>query len=298
MKLTIFTPTYNRKDELAGLYESIIKAVMFIEAADLVEWLVVDDGSDMDIKSVVIDFQETDNLKIRYIRQKNGGKHTAFNRAIEVCDGDLLVCIDDDDRLTENSIADIFNLAKKYQIDPIYRNCGAIVGRVMNESGEKLGRNLKFYPLLSNTIEIRDKYHFWGEPEIYFVDKLKPYRFDVFEGEHFLTEAYLFDEVSLKYPFIYTDCIMMKKIFHKGGLTDNNLKIRIENPRGTEEYYFRRSRICTQFLYRWKAVVNRQRFAYWNKRDMPHRKVNVYEILARPISFLMYVRDRQKYWHL
>ena len=40
MKFTIFTPTYNRKELLTNLYESLKK-----QAYKDFEWIIVDDGS-------------------------------------------------------------------------------------------------------------------------------------------------------------------------------------------------------------------------------------------------------------
>lgn len=90
----------------------------------------------------------------------------------------------------------------------------------------------------------------------------------------------------------YTDCVMMKKVFLRGGLTDNNLKCRVESPRGTEEYYFRRSKICKGFTHRLKATINRQRFAFWIEVDRPHRKLDFYEILAKPFSSMLFFKER------
>ena len=286
------------------MYHSIINSIKFYQKElknrnesekDSIEWLIIDDGSVEDIKKVIDGFEKISSLEITYIKQKNGGKHTAYNKAIDVCNGELFVCIDDDDRLTINAISDIFNLAKLYRKDKCYQECGGIVGRALDEKGNKLGTSLHLYPLISNTIDIRDKYHFWGEPEIHFVDKLKLFRFKVFKEERFLTEAYLFDEMSKKYPFIYTDISMIRKVYLEGGLTDKNLQIRIESPRGAEEYYYRRSKLCEGFRHKLKAVVNRQRFSYWIKKQKPVRSLDVYEILAKPISKFVYLNDKRQY---
>lgn len=283
MKLTIFTPTYNRKKEIQGLYKSIKKAIQQKEVFDTVEWLVVDDGSAADIKSVIESFEIPDGLSIRYIRKENGGKHTAYNVAISECDSDIFVCIDDDDRLTDNAFKDMFRLAKKYAGMKKYSGCSGFAGRAADRNGHKLGRDMKTDSFISDTIEIRDRFHFWGEPEIYFTKILKGYRFDVFENEKFLTEAYLFDTLTKRYPLIYTNCILMKKIYRKGGLTDNQLKIRIGSPRGTEAYYYNRSKLCYDVFHRLKAIINRQRFAFWIDGKRPVRETDLLEVLANVI---------------
>ena len=288
MNITIFTPTYNRKSELPGLFESIKCAYAETPEGNNLEWLIIDDGSTIEIQDDIDIFIKKANFAIEYVKKTNGGKHTAFNEAIERCHTDLLVCIDDDDRLTNDAIKKIFQLAEKYKS----ADYGAIVGRVVDENGILLGKNMDGMPIVSNTIEIRDRYSFWGEPEVYFVDKLKKYRFDVFTDERFLTEAYLFDRMSIDFPFLYTDEVLMVKKYLKGGLTDNQTKIRIHSPQGSEAYYYQRKQLCKGFFPKLKATINRQRFQFWMKSK--HRPIDGYEILACSVSWLFYLKDKRE----
>ena len=211
--------------------------------------------------------------------------------AIQECCSDIFLCLDDDDKLTQNALRDIFDLADRFG----GKGYGGVVGRVVDTQGGLLGRTFFGQTLVSNTIEIRDKYKFWGEPEIYFTDILKQYRFPIFGDERFLTEAMLFDQMSLKYPFVYTNTVMMVKEYLAGGLSDNGLKIRITSPVGTEAYYYQRYRLCEGFWHKLRATINRQRFARWIKVKKPHRKFNGYELLAKPMSFIFFLKDRSKF---
>lgn len=297
MKLTIFTPTYNRKSELAGLFDSICASYKSLSAnhsMDFIEWLIVDDGSTTEISDDIEIFKKSADFPVIFIKKENGGKHTAFNCAIEYTGADLFVCVDDDDRLTDNALKDIFALAEEYWDNKGELKYGAIVGRVVDEQNRLKGRNLSHMPIVSNTLEIRDKYRFWGEPEVYCVNKLKEFRFKVFESERFLTEAYLFDDMSTKYPFIYTNYAFMIKKYLDGGLTSNQLKIRIESPNGAEAYYYKRKFLCKGVFPKLKATINRQRFQYWSKKK-DNREKDIYELIARPISFFMWIRDKNQY---
>ena len=49
--ITVFTPTYNRKDELINLYKSLLEQ----EFKDF-EWVIVDDGSKDDTEETVKNF--------------------------------------------------------------------------------------------------------------------------------------------------------------------------------------------------------------------------------------------------
>ena len=48
-------------------------------------------------------------FEIIYKYKKNGGMHTAHNLAYELIDTELNVCIDSDDRLSENAIEKIID---------------------------------------------------------------------------------------------------------------------------------------------------------------------------------------------
>ena len=100
IKLTIFTPTYNRSHTLSRTYESLLAQ----DCKDFI-WLIVDDGSTDDTKSLVEKWMSVDNgFEIQYIYKKNGGMHTAHNTAYENIKTELNVCIDSDDCMAENAV--------------------------------------------------------------------------------------------------------------------------------------------------------------------------------------------------
>ena len=79
MKLTVFTPAYNRAHTLPRTYESLKR-----QSCKEFIWLVVDDGSSDGTGELVRQWQQEKNgFEIRYVYQKNGGMHTAHNTAYE-----------------------------------------------------------------------------------------------------------------------------------------------------------------------------------------------------------------------
>lgn len=99
MKITVFTPTYNRADKLARLFDSLMAQTCYN-----FEWLVVDDGSVDDTQELVLRLQKKAPFPVRYYKKENGGKHTAYNLALKHARGEWLVCLDSDDMLTECAV--------------------------------------------------------------------------------------------------------------------------------------------------------------------------------------------------
>lgn len=91
-RFTIFTPSYNRAHTLPRVYESIA-AQSFRDF----EWVVVDDGSTDNTAELVEAWAREADFPIRYVRQANGHKKTAFNRGVREARGELFLCWDSDD---------------------------------------------------------------------------------------------------------------------------------------------------------------------------------------------------------
>lgn len=98
-RLTVFTPTYNRAKVLHRVYDSLVEQTY----ADF-RWLVVDDGSADDTKSVIDAFMSEEKISIQYIYQENQGKHIATNRAVAMTETELFVIADSDDAFTPDAL--------------------------------------------------------------------------------------------------------------------------------------------------------------------------------------------------
>ena len=97
--LTIFTPTYNRAHTLRRTYESLCQQT----CKDFV-WLVVDDGSTDNTRSLIEGWIAERKIPIRYIYKENGGLYTGYNTAYANADTELVVCIDSDDFMPDNAV--------------------------------------------------------------------------------------------------------------------------------------------------------------------------------------------------
>lgn len=282
MKYTIFTPTYNRSILLPTLFQSLLKQ----NRTDF-EWLIVDDGSSDGTNLLVEKFRSQSPFEIRYFYQPNGGKHRAFNKAIKEAQGEWFLCVDSDDPLTNETFKNLdtgINLLKS--------NDAGFVGVCVTPEGELIETRIS-KPFYSDTIEIRDKYKYQCEPEIYRTSLLKGYSFPEFNNEKFITEAILFDRLTSKHPLLYTNLPLQIKRYLPGGLTDRQTEIRITSPNGTIAYYKQRYYLSSGLKNKLKSLVNYGRF-------VTHAKIRGYKItqplikqflLALPLSLILVAKD-------
>lgn len=113
--ITVFTPTYNRSQTLQRTYQSLIRQ----SNKDFI-WLIVDDGSTDDTAKQVEMWHNIENgFQIRYVYKENGGLHTGYNKAIELLDTELAVCVDSDDYLTDDAVERIVNYWNRFGSDSV-----------------------------------------------------------------------------------------------------------------------------------------------------------------------------------
>ena len=105
MKISVITPSYNRGHLLKRCYESLCRQ----ELTDF-EWIVVDDGSTDNTRQIVESFRKENKICVRYIYQKNAGKHSAHNTGAKNAAGELFVCLDSDDYFPDNALARAWSL--------------------------------------------------------------------------------------------------------------------------------------------------------------------------------------------
>lgn len=94
---SVIIPSYNRPKQLAACLESLTQLEY---PRDRFEVIVVDDGSDSPLDTVVAPFK--DSLNLRLIRQNNAGPAAARNGAAQQASGKYLAFTDDDCRPATN----------------------------------------------------------------------------------------------------------------------------------------------------------------------------------------------------
>ncbi len=252
--LTVFTPAYNRSEELKRAYESLKRQTN----KDFV-WLIVDDGSTDDTADTVRGFSDESQVDIKYIFRENGGKMRAHNTGVLNCETELFVCLDSDDHLSDTAVDDIlrvWRLKEEAESGPEIAGIIAykgespdkvIYGNVFPELKDNAHipadgstKDNERYPLVS----FRELYRkgFRGETTLVFATRLlKENLFPEIEGEKYVPEDVVYDRIDegrvfILMPVILTVCELLEE-----GYTDRAEALRHEAPTGWYIYYYQRA---------------------------------------------------------
>lgn len=259
MKITIFTPTYNRANLLKRVYKSLLR-----QKCRAFEWLIIDDGSTDNTFAVVNNFISESLIDIRYIKKENGGKHTAHNLAVKEAKGELFMCLDSDDMLSESAASIILQSVQNLQTN----DCG-FIGYKEDQNGKLLSDSFPMHLVEHLGLYGYQKhYGLRGEFTLVFrTDILKQYLFPVISEEKFIGECVLYDKLELKG---YTLCPLRKTLekceYQTDGLSNNFYKLLCDNPVGFATFYFQRIQLSKSFTERIKCGIKYNAFYTLSKR--------------------------------
>ena len=118
--ITFFTPTFNRADYLTRVYRCLIN-----QTCQSFVWIIVNDGSKDSTDAVAAEILRSNTIPVTYIEKENGGKHSAFQVALDYTKTGYFACMDDDDLYSCDSVS--FFLS---QWSIIKRDCNDNVGAI------------------------------------------------------------------------------------------------------------------------------------------------------------------------
>ena len=273
MKLTVFTPTYNREKLLPRVYESLCA-----QTDRDFQWLIVDDGSTDGTEKLVNRWINDGPLSIRYYKQKNGGKMRAHNTGVKLTETELFVCLDSDDSFTSTAVSDIL---MKWSEVADKRDCGGIVAHKGADEEHTL-YDAVMPDISFSTLQGLYRQGFKGETTLVFkTELLKRHLFPEIPGEKYVPEDVVYDEIDREcvlavLPKILTVCELVES-----GLTDRVAALREENPTGWYLYYVNRSKNTPWSPLKLKYISHYLRF-----RGVADREVRDREFLPAGLALL------------
>lgn len=281
--LTVFTPTYNRAYILKQCYESLCRQT----CKDFV-WLIIDDGSSDNTKEIVDEWMAQDNgFEIRYVYKQNGGMHTGHNKAYELIDTELNVCIDSDDFMPDDAVELIVNFWEENK-DSSY---SGILALDVYKNGQLIGKEL---PNKKSTT-LSGYYQNGGQGDkklIYrteIINKYPPY--PEFEGEKFVPLDYKYLLADQDYELLIMNKPVCVVEYMEDGSSKNMLRQYYKNPRG---FAFMRKvsmKYDTEFLKNFKTCIHYVSSSFISKnrkfiKESPRKGMTV---LATPFGFALYL---------
>lgn len=288
MKITIFTPTYNRKKTLVRLYESLLA-----QKNQSFEWLIVDDGSTDGTGEYVKKLIEEDKINIRYYFQTNKGKMQAHNKGVELSNSELFFCVDSDDYLPENAVEVIIDTWRRVNNDNII----GILGYKRNSDNEPVTR-LKNGEIAASTLkDAYDKYGLVGDAALIFrSEAIKKVRFPYFKGEKFVPEAYLYDQLDrMGELYICRSCLYICE-YMPDGYTANIRRLHIDNKNGMLAYLTQRLHIDRALKHKILDTIRYLALAIATDERYCIRK-SVYPVLAfllYPLGYAFFIKEYKK----
>lgn len=261
MKVTVFTPTYNRAYIIESLYRSLRR-----QTNKNFEWLVIDDGSTDGTGELFEKWTKESNIfPIRYYYQNNGGKCRAINRGLDLADCELFFTVDSDDYLTDDAIEKIllwFENVDDDKIKGIVANRGYTATETENYCFPEnyLDKSLlDIYSFYRNGKQVFD-----GERAfVFYTEFHRKYRYPEFEKENFMTEAVAWNRMAADgYLMRYYNDIIWVFRYRDDGLTKAGTSVFIKNPYGYGLWLTEKAK------YQKKSWIERQRLFYTYTCDM------------------------------
>ena len=287
MMLTVFTPTFNRAYIIRNLYESLKR-----QTCKDFEWLIVDDGSTDDTERLIKEFIAEEQFTIRYINQKNGGKHRAINRGVQEAEGELFFIVDSDDYLVDNAIERILFYYEGIKDNKAF---GGICGLKCYPDGSKVGGGEDYGILDCTSIEFRYKFMMKGDmAEVLRTDVIKQFPFPEVEGEMFCPEAVMFNRIAQKYKLRYFYENVYVCDYLPDGLSAKITKIRMQSPVAAMICYSELANFNVPYIQRLKASINFWRFSLCSNESfaLKLRRIGWQWLFALPVGFVMHLKDK------
>lgn len=286
--LYIVTPTYNRAKELCILYKTL-KSQTCLDF----KWLVVDDGSTDETPLLIAKFQEDSCIAIDYLKKDNGGKHTAYNLALDYMSKiDCHIVVDSDDWLAMDAVEKILQDLEKTSNKEI----GIVYPRYGRDSSPQwLSDNVKYVSIP----DIKLKYGLSIETAIViknlFIGQL---RLPSFEGEKFLSEEIFYIRLSEFGKFLPLNRRIYFFEYLEHGLTNNLFHLWKKNPKSTYLLFKERKKYILQNLSGFNRIVelfkvslNEQALSLaTSKNENIPQELSVGERMLKPLAYLFYLK--------
>lgn len=250
--ISVVTATYNRSYCIEKLYNSLCE-----QLDHDFEWVIIDDGSTDNTELLVDDWKRKESSFPIYYRKKiNAGKHRAINDAMQIVHGTYVFLVDSDDWLTKDAIYKIKSWIAEIDNDNSFAGVSGCKG-LESKTERLLGHFPEGVQVIDATNIERVKKKLAGDKaEVYRTDILRRYPFPEFEGEKFLPEAAVWDQIAKDgYRIRWHKDVIYICEYRSDGLTSNSDKYIKDNFKGYT-YVRKKSFRLYPFPYNWVVLIS------------------------------------------
>jgi len=283
-RFTVCIPTYNRLYTIENALLSLEK-----QTFEDFEVLIIDDGSTDKTELFINEYKLNTRLNIRYYKKVNGGKYTALNIGIKEAAGEFFIILDSDDTLTEYALERLNSLWVEIPEEDKPYYCG-VMGRSRNKEGQMIGTEFPQKYFVSSYVD----FHFisgakigpYGDCcEFIKTNILKKYSYPEYENLKFMPEAYILDQIGIKYKLLCVNEIFKIVEYLPDGITTNIEFQRKENIVGYLEHYV--SLIDKVFIQTKESIPLKSKIkVWWNYWNMVFIDSNKHGNRCYKVSFL------------
>lgn len=282
--ITVFTPAYNRAHLLGRLYESLLR-----QACQDFIWLVVDDGSTDNTRELVAGWQAEGRIEIQYAYKTNGGMHTAHNRAYELMQTELNVCIDSDDWMPDNAVERILAVWARYRGDP---DVVGLIGLDVDPDGNTIGSSLPADGTRATLDELYQVHGCTGDKKLVYRNEVtaRSPRFPEFEGEKLVPLSWLYTQIDQVGKLVTMNEALIVVEYQADGSSATVLKQYFQSPLGFRALREVNIRYALRTRHRLKNIIH-YGFSSLVARDsgfLMHTPTPLWSLVMLPASVGLY----------
>lgn len=281
--LTVFTPAYNRAYTLHRCYESLLR-----QTSKEFVWVVIDDGSTDNTREIVKSWIDENKVEIRYYYQENQGMHGAHNKAYEVIDTELNVCIDSDDYMTDDAV----EIINKYWRENRSEELAGFGALNLFENREVIGTKFPETLKSSKYFDMYKLHKVKGDKKfIYRTELIKQNPYPIFEGEKYVGLDYKYMKLDENYKLGLINKAVCIVEYLQDGSSLNMFRQYKNNPKGFAFYRVENMKNPKGDLkYRFKESIHyvASSFISKNREFLKETPCKTLCILALPFGYCLY----------
>lgn len=254
MRVTVFTPTYNRAKLIHRVYDSLMA-----QTCKAFEWLIIDDGSTDDTEAAIKKFIDDADFPIRYIKRQNKGKAASINEALALSVGEFFLVFDSDDWCTPNALERFLDAWDEIDRPDDYCAVSALKGYSETEVvGEDYRRMRKFGESYLDRFSRRVRGDKW---EFIRTEIHRRFLYELAPGERYQAPEYAWLAMGQAYRTVFINEIIGIVEYQADGISKNNLKHRVASARSTYCFYKRGYSLSKSKFLALRCEINAARFA-------------------------------------